>query len=495
MSIRTRALTVLTVAAALTLSGCGTTPPAARSADANAPAPAVHATVTPSAASPSGDPTVTPTPTPTPQVRRHTPGPRSLPVTVVPREKPAKLAIVTPPAKSGRPVQAGTPDLELALYDRRTGEAVLAPADDAPQNATTAADAGVRPGQLIDSPPTPAAPRGALLAVTEVKQTEDGKTAVSTRPATVSELLGDSSASLRTALDPRNITVEPQVKDLKLSFTKRADGGDGSVSAGLKLDADTTIPLPHGASVSLAGSVQLDPTLDFSYDGRMLSPQQASVGFQVAARADWRVRAGIAGSAEPVRIPLAKLHSTPTVMAGPVPIVFTLDLTLYATVGADGKVTIDAEQQLAATWGIHSDYTKGNGWKTLTDPGTLNISPVRATLSGQASVRTGLNIEGSVALYDAVGLKASIKPYLRTAVEGSVTIDSTGAAPVVNGKAGVYGGLDISGALMARIAILGTPLFEKELAFPIYQREWPLAAYSTSGAATASPQPAPSVTG
>ncbi|MEV6330235.1 hypothetical protein [Streptomyces sp. NPDC051909] len=488
MSIRTRALTTLTVTVALALSGCGTkTTPAARSADDNAPV--VQATVAPSADSPSGDPAVASTPTPKAPAPRHTPGPGSLPVTVVPRGKPAKLALVTPPAKSGRPAGADTPGLELASYDQRTGEAVLAPADGAPRNARTAADAEVRPGRLIDSPPTPAAPRGALVAITRVKQTEAGKTTVDTRPATVSELLGDSSASLRTALDPRDITVEPQVKDLKVSFTQRADGGNGSVSAGLKLDADTTIPLPHGASVALAGSVQLDPSLDFSYEGRALSPRQAGVGFEIDARADWRVRAGISGSAEPMRIPLAKLHATPTVMAGPVPIVITLDLTVYATLGADGQVTIEAEQELAGHWGIRSDYTKGGGWKTATDPGTLNISPVRATLDGRASVRTGLTVEGSVALYDAVGLKASIKPYLRTAVEGSVTIDSTGAAPVVNGKAGVYGGLDIDGALTARIAIFGTPLFEKELPIPVYRREWPLAAYGTPAPATASPEP------
>ncbi|MEV0000048.1 hypothetical protein [Streptomyces sp. NPDC050848] len=483
MSIRTRALSALTVAVALTLSGCGTTTPAARSADDNAAV--VHATPTPSGKTPLGGPAATPTS----KAPRHTPGPGSLPVTPAPSGK-AKLALATP-GKKGGPAEATTPALTLASYDQGTGRAVLEPAKDAPapNDRGNTAGAQVRPGQLIDSPPTPAAPRGALLAVTDVKPADGGKTVVSTRPATLPELLGESSASLRTALDPRSIEVKPEVKDLKVSFTKRADGGEGSVSGGLKLDADTTVPLPHGTSVKLVGSIELDPTIDFSYQGAVLSPKQASVGFDLDARASWRVGAAVTAPTQPIRIPLAKLMSSPVVMVGPLPVVINLDLTLYATIGVDGKVTIDVQQQIAGSWGIHSDYTKADGWNTDVDPGTLTVSPVRATLAGTASVRTGLDIEGSVALYDAVGLKATITPYLRTAVEGSVTIDTSDATPVVTGKAGLYGGIDIKGALMARIAIFGTPLFEKELPFPIYQREWPLATYSTPGGATASPQP------
>ncbi|MEV7614164.1 hypothetical protein [Streptomyces sp. NPDC089799] len=494
MTPRTRgALPALLVTTALALTACGSPSSDAKPAAAAPSAAGRTAPDATPAAGGSSDTAVsgtaaTPGPAPSLPKSPRTPKTDSLPVSVVPAGKPAKLALVTPaaarPGKSAP--EASTPGLTLSSYDRQTGAAVLAPAEGAPAAGQGSA-AGVRVGQLIDSPPTPAAPRGALVAVTEVKRTEGGKTAVATRPATLAELLGDSSAGLQTALDPRSITVEPQVKDLKVSFTRRADGGNGSVSTGLKLDANTKVPLPHGASVDLSGSVEIDPSIDFSYDGHALSPRQASVGFDVAARADWRVAAGIAGSAEPVRIPLAKLHATPTVMAGPVPIVVGLDLSLHATIAADGKVTVEAEQQLAADWGIRSDYAKGKGWTTKTEPGTTNISPVRARFDGSASVRTGLDLEGSVALYDAVGVKASIKPYLRAAVDGSVTVESGGGAPVVNGKAGLYGGLDIDGALMARIAILGTPLFEKEIPFAAFRREWPVVTRSTGSTA---PSPA-----
>ncbi|MFF0434888.1 hypothetical protein ACFYU9_21955 [Streptomyces sp. NPDC004327] len=514
MSIRTRGLTVLTVTVALVLTGCGSTAPAARPAAAD-DAPVALAAPTPDGDGPPYDPAATAAAT----APRHTPGPGGRPVTPVTPVMPvrpvakgkSRLALATPDKKGG-PAKATTPALALTSYDRGTGRAVLAPAKDAsapaadasaPAKAPSApaADASapahhgdtsgtrIRPGQLIDSPPTPAAPRGALLAVTDVQPSDDGKTVVHTRPATLTELLGESSASLRTALDPRNIEVKPQVKDLKVSFTKGPDGGAGSASAGLRLDADTTVPLPHGASAKLDGSIELDPTLGFSYQGSALRPQQAGVGFDLGAHATWHVGAAITDPAQPIRIPLATLTASPVVMVGQLPVVIHLDLTLYATVDTDGKVTLDTEQRIDGSWGVHSAYTRSGGWHTDTRPGTLTVSPVKATLAGTASVRTGLDVEGSVALYDAVGLKATVSPYLRTAVEGQVTVDTSGAAPVVTGTAGLYGGLDIRGALMARIAVFGTPLFEKELPFPAYRHEWPLAAYGTPGGATAPPRP------
>ncbi|MBW5482593.1 hypothetical protein [Streptomyces bambusae] len=531
MSPRTRALPALLItgALALSLSACGSSAAPTKPAD---PA-ALAAEAAPGASLPAGA-----TPTARTKQPRHTPAAGSLPASLAPSGK-SKLAVVTPAGASGGATEASTPDLTLTSYDARTGEAVLAPAPNADKGAqdktpqdkgaqdkgaqdkatpgtpqkpgsgpadpgknkqdtpapAAPAAAAVRPGQLIDSPPTPAAPRGALVAVTAVRQADGGKTAVSTRPATVSELLGNASAALNTALDARTIDVQPQVKDLKVSFTKRADGGNGSVTTGLKLDANATVPLPQGASASLSGSIEIDPSVEFSYQGKALSPQQASVGFELGARANWRVHAGLSAAKEPVRIPLAKLGASPVVMVGHLPVVINLDLTLYAKIAADGTISLDAEQQLAADWGIHSDYTKGKGWTTDVDPGTTTISPVRATLSGKASVRTGLAVEGSVALYDAVGLKATLEPHLRADADGTVTITSGGAAPTVTGKAGLYGGLDIDGALMARIAVLGTPLFEKELPFQVFHREWPIVVRGTTPAnpgPTPTPTPTPS---
>ncbi|MGF1425008.1 hypothetical protein, partial [Kitasatospora sp. LaBMicrA B282] len=433
------------------------------------------------------------------------------------------------PTTTGAPAPAsGGPDLKLAAYDPRTGQAVLAvapaaagagtpsapaaasaassapaPASGTPgpsasaaasastpastpasapaaasasAAATAAATSAVQPGRLIDSPPTAAAPQGALLAITGVAPAGAGKVAVTTRPATISELLGQTWADIKSALDPHKIKVTPKLKDLKASYVPAPDGGAGSASAALELDADDTVPIPGGGSATLAGSVELDPSVMFSYHGAhgILAADQAKVGFDLGAHANWHLTAALTGSTGQVKIPIATLTATPTVMVGELPVVITLNLTVYAEVSADGTVTVDTTQSLDGDWGVHADYTRGAGWTNSTEPVSTKVSPVKASFTGTADVRSGLVADGSVALYDSVGVKATVEPYLRAAVNGSATIDSSSGKPVVQGSAGLYGGLDVNGAVLARIAILGTPPLEKDLPFKLYQNEWPI---------------------
>ncbi|MGW3178965.1 hypothetical protein ACWDD9_06850 [Kitasatospora sp. NPDC001119] len=402
--------------------------------------------------------------------------------TLAPPTSGTAAATVAAPAQGSAPATATTaPVLALSSFDPGTGTAVLAPATAGPQSLSaqaTAADAAsaVQPGQLIDSPPTPAAPHGALVAVTGVQSTADGKVAVTTRPATLPELLGGTSTNLRSAVSPSSFEVHPQIGGVKVVTDFGATSGQGSVSGSLGLSADATVPLPDGSSAKLSGSVSLHPAIDFSYQGGLglIDPQQARVGFTLGAHADWRVSANLSASTGPVRIPLATYSASPVVMVGPLPVVINLAFTLSADVSADGTVTLDAEQAYDGQWGVHSDYVKGPGWTTTTDPGNSTVSPLRLDLRGSASAKAGLLAEGSIALYDTVGVKASIEPYLRAAVNGSVVLDGTSTTPTVNGTAALYGGLDINGALMARLAILGTPILEADLPFLAFHREWPL---------------------
>ncbi|WP_344445300.1 hypothetical protein, partial [Kitasatospora nipponensis] len=421
------------------------------------------------------------------------------------------------PARAGTPAPATGPDVTLESYDQKSGQVVLAVADTPGPGspspgtanpgtahpgtptpaasgiphpgtptpaASAAAVAAVRPGQLIDSPPSAAAPHGALLAVTGVTSAADGKVTAATRPATISELLGRTWADIKSALDPHRIQVTPKLKDLKTSYVPKPDGGNGSASAALELDADDTVPLPGGATATLSGSLELDPSVTFSYHGStgILGADRAEVGFDLGAHANWHLTASLSGSTGQVRIPIAALTATPTVMVGSVPVVITLNLTVYAEVGADGTVTVDTTQQIDGDWGIHADYTRAGGWTSATEPVTTRVSPVRATFTGTANVRSGLVADGSVALYDSLGVKATVEPYLRAAVDGRVSIDSSAGKPTVTGTAGLYGGLDVTGAVLARIAVLGTPLLEKDLPFKQYHNEWPIVTSSTGNA-------------
>ncbi|GAA2142671.1 hypothetical protein GCM10009760_28070 [Kitasatospora kazusensis] len=514
MPVRTLALPALVATALLTLCSCNPTTPAAPPADpANAAAPAAAALT--GTQDPTSDPTSDPTAdpaaaqavtlvvpadaTPATGADARTTGTGS------PASASAKSPTAEPSASapSARPVVAGNPNLALASYDKQTGKAVLAVTATAPTARPTAtptarptatasapaaapapATPAVHPGELIDSPPSAAAPHGALLAITGVQPADHGKVEVSTRPATISELLGRTWADVRTALDPRSIKVTPQVKDLKVSYVPKPDGGSGSASAALELDANNSIPLPDGSSAKFSGALRLDPAVDFSYQGGLLGLQKAKVGFDLGAHADWHVTAGLTAAGGPVRIPIATLAASPVVMVGQLPVVVSLNLAVYAEISADGTVTVDAAQTVDGNWAIHADYTKAGGWTSATEPVTTTVSPVRARFAGKADVRTALVADGSVALYDTLGVKATVEPYLRAAVDGKVSIDTSGAAPTVDGTAGLYGGLDVNGAVMARIAILGTPLFEKDLPFEIYRHEWPIVT-RTAGAAPA----------
>ncbi|AUG82049.1 hypothetical protein CFP65_7470 [Kitasatospora sp. MMS16-BH015] len=412
----------------------------------------------------------------------------TLPTTLAPTASGTQTATVAAPAASAGAAAPATPaaaGLALSSYDPNSGQAVLKPTANSPAGPAGSA-AAVQPGQLIDSPPTPAAPQGALVAVTGVQQAADGTVAVTTRPAALPELLGATKASLQAPLDPASLQVQPQVKDLQVSINLTPTSGQGTIAGGLGLSADTTVPLPNGSTAHLAGSVEIDPTVSFSYQGGVLTPQQARIGFDLGAHADWHISGANLGAGVAFKIPLAKLSSSPVVMVGPLPVVINLDFVLSLDVSADGTVTVDAEQSYDGHWGVHSDYTSAQGWTTTTDPGTSTVSPLKLNLSGSASLKTGLLAEGTIALYDSLGVKASIEPYLRTAVNGTVVLGS--GAPSGGGTVDLYGGLDINGALMARLAILGTPILEKDLPFLAYHQEWPITSQSLGQA------PTPSVT-
>ncbi|MDH6134168.1 hypothetical protein P3T37_003570 [Kitasatospora sp. MAA4] len=506
MSMRTLVLPALAASVVLSLSACDPTAPAAQSANPSSAAALAAPTTT------DGNPSDAPTPTGsqpvtlvTPAADRAQPAPSAATPSAAGTKGPAGVA-GTPaptaapaaPAPAGSPAAATTPALTLHSYDQKSGKAVLAVADTGggpgtpSPAASAAATAAVRPGQLIDSPPTAAAPHGALLAITDVKPAAGGTVTASTRPATISELLGQTWADIKSALDPHKIQVTPKLKDLKASYVPNPDGGDGSASGALELDANDTVPLPGGASATLSGSLELDPSVMFSYHGTtgIIGADRAKVGFDLGAHANWHLTASLSGSTGQVKIPIATLTATPTVMVGSVPVVITLNLTVYAEVSADGTVTVDTTQQVDGDWGIHADYTKAGGWTSATEPVTTKVSPVKATFTGTADVRSGLVADGSVALYDSLGVKATIEPYLRAAVDGRVSIDSSAGKPAVTGTAGLYGGLDVTGAVLARIAILGTPLLEKDLPFAQYHNEWPIIT-RTVGTATPNAMPSP----
>ncbi|MDH6145914.1 hypothetical protein P3T35_007975 [Kitasatospora sp. GP30] len=108
------------------------------------------------------------------------------------------------------------------------------------------------------------------MAITGVQPATGGKVVVSTRPASISELLGQAWADIKSAVDPHNIQITPQLRDLKASYVPNPNGASGGASAALELDVNDSVPLPGGASGTLSGSLELDPSVDFTYQGGLM---------------------------------------------------------------------------------------------------------------------------------------------------------------------------------------------------------------------------------
>ncbi|KNB54438.1 hypothetical protein [Streptomyces caatingaensis] len=385
--------------------------------------------------------------------------------------------------------------LKVASYDRRSGTAVLAAAPgkrgpSGPSGKPSAAPPAksVAVGDVFASAPAPGAPDGLLARVTKVEGTTAKGTKVRTEPATLPALLGDAKAGGKVAVDPSAVAVKPLVPGVKVSWAKRGDLRFGPQGAklplgSLRVDVGTAIATakgaPASAKASVNGFVQLAPEVDFSYDGRGTdgrAPGTASLALSGDWKAAWELKGRAAASTEngkPLRLPFAKLHATPVVQVGPVPVVVNADLTCYLQVDGDGKITVDVKQNVAGGFEVGGSYSRAKGWAPVSKA-DLKGSPVKASASAGGRVKAALGAEAAVGLYGTVGVTGNLSPYLRA--EGQVRGDvSSDGKKSLEGKWGAFGGVDLNGALQLQLKIFGTPLFERRVPLPGLHREWKLA--------------------
>ncbi|MEV7189260.1 hypothetical protein [Kitasatospora sp. NPDC093102] len=474
----------------LVLAGAAACGPTGSGSSQAGAAPAAATVADPAATAAGGSPAAAPPAGSAPRAKAGSPAagrptPGKAPVTAAPAGD--RQAAIGSPGKDGGAVTAATKNLQLTAYDPAGGTAVLSavgPAStaSASPSAVPTATAAVQPGQLIASPPTAAAPQGALVAVTGVRPGAGNTLALTTRPATLAELLGGTEADGNVPVDPHGITVTPLVKDLKASAGLTGDGVQADASGTLEVNLKAPVPLPDGASLDASGSLRLHPAVHFAYHGAAAgSPRTASIGFDLGAHAQWKVTGDAARStgAAPVRVPFAKLQASPVLTVAGLPVVVNLGLTCYLEVSADGQVHLEAEQDATGTWAVRADYTGGKGWTPVTSAET-KVTPVHVRLNGKAGVRAALGAEISLGLYDTVGVETTVAPYLRAQAEGSLTVDSSGNPPQVQGSWSLVGGVDLSGSLLAHLKVFGTPIIEGKLPLPPFHREWPLLAGSAA---------------
>ncbi|OAR23660.1 hypothetical protein A8W25_14120 [Streptomyces sp. ERV7] len=412
-------------------------------------------------------------------------GTRQLDVAAAPQEASAPTAVARTGSGKGRPEKSS---LKVASYDKTSRRAVISAA---PQRHTgtpshsPAPDKPVAVGDVIASAPAPGAPNGLLAKVTEVVGKTDRGTEVKTASTTLASVLKDDKADGKVPVDPSSVKVEPLMKGVTFSWAKTKGLTFGPKGAklplgNLRLDVnaavDTAKDAPASAGASVSGFVQLAPEVEFSYDGSSggLAPRSAFLGMSGDWSSQWALKGRAAASTgAPKRIPFAKLHSAPVIQVGPVPVVVNLDLTCYVQVEADGRVTLDVQQDVKGDFRVGGSYAAGKGW-TPVSTSAVHSSPVTATVAAAGRVKGALGAEASVGLYGAVGVSADFAPYLRGEADAKATASTDGKASV-SGAWAVYGGFDLSGQLHFQLSLFGTPIIERRIPLGALHREWPLA--------------------
>jgi hypothetical protein len=395
----------------------------------------------------------------------------------------SESARITRPSDSRGPNALKAADVTLSSYDADAGRAVLRQKG----RDGGAGSIDVRKGDVIASPPTKAAPAGALVKVRDVRSDDGGKAELRTSRANLVEVLGGAKADGKIPVSPSAWKVDPQIKGLDVArgaakdsrgtpASGKASGRTGTKSSNLHFDFDTELP---GSSddpgeepgTALGGFLEISPKVDFSYDGHGSddpADATASIGIGGDYKASWRVR----GTVEPdfaQRIPLAEATAHPVIMVGPVPVVVTVKLTLALKVRANGRVQVDVDQDATGSVKVGTRYAKESGWEPDTQADGETLPGGRAEVSGQGELRTTLGPEANVSLYDTVGVVAFFGPYLRATGQYA----DSGPDTQGSGSWKLYGGLTLESSLYAQLpfVVIGNRP-SKHIDFPPINREW-----------------------
>ncbi|WP_055716848.1 hypothetical protein [Streptomyces torulosus] len=404
---------------------------------------------------------------------------------------PSKSAATEPGAGSEKEGSASERDAEAESDSGSAAEDSGSERGSASGSAPTSAPAaGSRPvavGDVIASAPAPGAPDGLLAKVTDiVGTTKDGSgTTVQTEPAELNSVLGESKADGTVPVDPSTMDIDPLVQGVKVSWAKTGDLTFGPQGAKLPLGSlridvgaavETAAGAPASAAASVHGFVQLAPEVAFSYDGSGAGTGAAPGGAFLGLTGDWASKWSLKGRAagttdgKPVRVPFAELHADPVIQVGPVPVVVNLDLVCYFQVDADGRVTVDVEQDLKGDFRVGGNFTWAKGWTGVSES-DMTGEPLKATVTATGKVKAALGAEATIGLYGTVGVTADLAPYLRAEADATAegSANGTGAA---KGAWALYGGVDLTGTLNIQLSIFGTPIFQKRIPLGALQKEW-----------------------
>ncbi|MCH6163393.1 hypothetical protein [Streptomyces marispadix] len=393
-------------------------------------------------------------------------------------------ARINRPADRGGPNTLKKTDVTLSSYDAEEGRAVLSRKD----RGGEAGAIDVREGDVIASPPTKAAPAGALVKVEDVGSTDGGKAELRTSRADLTEVFGGAEADGKVPVPSSEWKVDPMVEGLDVTRgpSKNSRGAsDTSGKAGREADVgdlhfDFGTRLPDSGDdqepeppAEVGGYLEISPKVDFSYDGHgSADPAEATASLGIGGdyKAGWRVK-GVVEPRAADRLPLAEMTAHPVIMVGPVPVVVTVKLTLVLKTRADGRLQVDVDQDVTGSVKVGTRYAKDTGWESDSHADGSALPGGKADVSGQGELRTLLGPEANLSLYDTVGVEAFFGPYLRATAQFAE--QGQGAPAEGSGSWKLFGGLTLESSLFAQLpfVVIGDRP-SKRINFPPISREW-----------------------
>lgn len=259
-----------------------------------------------------------------------------------------------------------------------------------------------------------AAPHGFLRRVTDVRD-EGGQRILVTEPATLTELVVRARASAVVDL------AEADVQSVRMhhpGITFRAPGDvrasqDDDIEYDYGFEFEEALVETDAFTLTLDGALEFDAALrfDLAIDGTLVPPEAWVERFELGMDFFERARLRLTAEAEvefEKEIPLATLTlASVTIPAGPVPIVLSVDLTVF--LGSDGRfyavATTAAVQTAELTVG--SRYLHGTGWEDLwnTDSAFTFDPP---SISGEASLRAFAGARLAAGLYGEAGAAGTL---------------------------------------------------------------------------------------
>ena len=303
----------------------------------------------------------------------------------------------------------------LSAYDRATGLLRF--------KQSTPTLAALKPGDVIVSSPSAAAPDGYLRKVTAIRS-EGGETVLDTSQAKLTEAVSQGVLDAHMDLKPANIQ-RTEVLLPGVTVTNGAARLGAQDQVGIGENYAFSVNFNHvfvpKAGPNVSGNVTVDGSVSYNVGlgvyiavsgpsflpSRLISvgPVEAKVGF--AQQASLHISGDVVGDLGDELKFATQYYEPLTFFIGPVPVVIVPRLDLYLSAGGrvEGKFDFRASESNVAQLGAR--WTPDDGWKNISDFDFSGDVP-KPTVSGTVKPSGGVKSTFGFKLYDVAGPEMSL---------------------------------------------------------------------------------------